>query len=254
MSQRLRFDQGLSMAKLGYGVSLIHRGRDKEAYSVLIDAVEHFDHQNQGRFIGISLVHLANVGLGIGDPGQAIKWLDKAMSFMEESGDNWNIAFALNNYGEVARVQGDYARAEAFYRRTEKLYELADARGDQARLVHTFGYIAQHKGDFEEAKALFLQSLSDFRELGNHRGIAECLAGLAGLAAEQGKHEWAAPLLSAAESQLKVIDGVWWPADRVEIERAQERLHSALKDDYGVLWAKGQAMGVEEAIAYASTG
>ena len=31
-----------------------------------------------------------------------------------------------------------------------------------------------------------------FRRLGNRRGIAECLAGLAGLKAQQGQIEWGA--------------------------------------------------------------
>jgi predicted ATPase/Tfp pilus assembly protein PilF len=253
MCQKLGFDMGLSMAKLSYGVTLINQGRDKEAYPHLVDAVELYDQQNQPWMKGTALVHLANVSLGLGDPDQAVQWLDMAMPFMEQSGDIWNMAFALNNYGEVARVLGDYEKAEKYYRRTEELYEQADAVGDQARLVHTFGYIAQHKGDYENAQALFLESLSDFRKLGNHRGIAECLAGLAGLAAEQGQHEWAAPLLSAAESQLKAFGGAWWPADRVEIERAQERMKSALGDEFEALWAQGQAMNVTEAIAYAST-
>jgi len=131
----------------------------------------------------------------------------------------------LNNYGEVARALGDYERAEEFYRRTEALYTQADAKGDQARLVHTFGYIALHKRDYEDSKALFLQSLSDFQELGNHRGIAECLAGLAVLAVEQENYEWAVPLLGAAEKHLTSFGGDWWPADRVEIERTVERMH-----------------------------
>ena len=118
--------------------------------------------------------------------------------------------------------------------------------------MNVFGYIAQHKGDLEEAKALFYEGLNDFRELGNQRGIAECLAGLAGLAAEQGKGEWAAPLLSAAESQLKALGSDWWPADRVEIERARDRLQSTLQDEFGTFWAKGGTMSLEEAVAYAS--
>ena len=146
------------------------------------------------------------------------------MSFAKEVGDPWLMAFALSNYGEVARIQGDYDKAEQFYRQTAEWYEQADAPGDQARLVNVFGYIAQHKGDFEEAETLFFEGLNDFREFGNQRGIAECLAGLAGLAAEQGQHAWAAPLLGAAENQLKATGSAWWPADRPEIERARERL------------------------------
>jgi predicted ATPase len=251
MSNRMSFDLGLSMAKLCYGTALINLGQDNKAYPHLVDAVELYDQQNNLWMKGTSLVHLANVSLGLGNPEQAIQWLDMAMPFFIETSDIWGMAFGLNNYGEVARAQGDYEKAEKFYRRTEELFEQADAKGDQARLVHTFGYIAQHKGEFNKARLLFLESLNDFRELGNHRGIAECLAALAGLAAEQGEHEWAAPLLGAAGSQLENFGGAWWPADRMEIEQAKERAQSALGDKYEELWVQGQTMSVEEAITYA---
>lgn len=252
MTQRIDFDLGLSMAKLAYGTTLINQGEDKKAYPHLVDAVELYDQQNQSWMKGVTLVHLANVSLGLGDAEQATQWLDMAMPMLKQSGDIWGMAFGLNNYGEVARVRGDYDRAEEFYRRTEALYTQADAKGDQARLVHTFGYIALHKGNYDEAQELFFKSLNDFRELGNHRGIAECLAGLAALAVEREKYEWAAPLLGAAEKQLTSFGGAWWPADRVEIERAMERMQSALGDEYETLWERGQAMAVEDAIAYAT--
>jgi predicted ATPase len=254
ISERLGSGPILAEAKFIYGVTLINQGRDKDAYPHLVDALELFDQQHLLWLKGTALVHLANVSLGLGDPNQAVQWLDMARSFMKEVGDPWHMAFALSNYGEVARVQGDYERAEQFYRQTEEWYAQADAPGDQARLANVFGYIAQHKGNFEEAKALFHEGLNDFRELGNQRGIAECLAGLAGLAAEQGKCEWAAPLLSAAETQLKASGSAWWPADRPEIERARERLQSALTGEFETFWAQGQTMSLEEAVAYASTG
>ena len=254
IGQRLDLEAVISVAKLAYGTALINQGKDKAAYPHLVDAVELFDEQDQSWLKGTTLVHLANVSLGLGQANQALQWMELAMPLLKASGDIWNMAFGLNNYGEVARAQGDYEKAEEFYRQTEALFEQADAKGDQARLVHTFGYIAQHKGKYAEAEVLFLQSLNDFRELGNHRGIAECLAGLAGLAAEQGKHAWAAPLLSAAESQLNAFGGAWWPADRVEIERARERMQSELEDQFDRLWTQGETMSVEEAIAYATKG
>ena len=252
ISERLGSDEILAIANMIQGVVLVNEGRDKEAYLHLVNALELFDEQTQPWMKCPALVHLANVSLGLGELSQAVQWLDTAMSFMKEIGDPWLMAFALSNYGEVARAQGDYDQAEQFYRQTAEWYTQADAPGDQARLVNVFGYIAQHKGDLEEAKALFYEGLNDFRELGNQRGIAECLAGLAGLAAEQGKGEWAAPLLSAAESQLKALGSDWWPADRVEIERARDRLQSTLQDEFGTFWAKGGTMSLEEAVAYAS--
>jgi predicted ATPase len=254
MSERLGFEQGISQAKLCYGTALVNQGRHSAAYPHLVDAVELFDQQKEPWGKGITLVHLANVSLGLGDPDQAVRWLDMAMPVIKESGDIWIMAFALNNYGEVARAQSDYGKAEEYYRRTEELYRQADARGDQARLVHTLGYIAQHKGDLKEAETLFRESLALFRKLGNHRGIAECLAGLAGLATELGKHKWAAPLLGLAEEQLKSFGGAWWPADRVEIEQTREKLLSALGDELDTLLSQGRSMDVEEAIEYVSPG
>jgi len=251
MAERLRLDQIIPTAKLAYGTALINQGRHKEAYPQLVDAVELFDEQDNAWFKGTVLVHLANVSLGMGNPAEALQWLDTALPLLKQTGDIWNMAFGMNNYGEVARVQGDYEKAEAYYKKTQALYEQADAKGDQARLVHSFGYIALQKGEFDEARSLFQKSLEDFRKLGNHRGIAECLAGLAGLAAEQGNAAWAIPLLGAAESQLTDIGGAWWPADRVEIERARELMHSAVPERYEDLWRQGQSMTIEESLAYA---
>jgi predicted ATPase len=252
MAERLKLDDIIPTAKLAYGTTLINQGRHKEAYPQLVDAVELFDEQDNSWFKGTVLVHLANVSLGMGNPTEALQWLDTALPLLRQTGDIWNMAFGMNNYGEVARVQGDYEKAEAFYKKTQALFEQADAKGDQARLVHSFGYIAIHQGEYEKARSLFQKSLEDFRKLGNHRGIAECLAGLAGLAAEQGNAAWGIPLLSAAESQLAEIGGAWWPADRVEIDRARELMHSAVPERYANLWQQGQSMTFEETLAYAT--
>ena len=95
--------------------------------------------------------------------------------------------------------------------------------------------------------------MGDGSGLGNRRGIAECLAGLAGLRTRQGQSEWGATMLGAAESLLRVTGGAWWPADRIEVERNKELLHSALSEvDLKAAREKGQAMNLEQALAFAS--
>jgi Tetratricopeptide repeat len=47
----------------------------------------------------------------MGDLQEARSWLDQAYSQSQEIGEDWTISFALNNLGEVARVQGDYDQA-----------------------------------------------------------------------------------------------------------------------------------------------
>ena len=92
-----------------------------------------------------------------------------------------------------------------------------------------------------------------FRRLGNRRGMAECMAGLAGLKAREGKAEWGAVMLSAAEVALKVTGGAWWPADRVEVEANQEIIRFALSEpELTAAQQKGRAMTLEQALTFAS--
>jgi predicted ATPase len=241
-----------SQARMGYGVILINQGRDREAHAELTRAAELFDQLGDSWSKATTLVHLANAALGLGEYEEARKYLDQAWPAVEAIGDRWQVAFCLNNYGEVARAQGDYEKAEGYYQRTGASFRDADALGDQARLIHTSGYLALHRGEIERARELFCESLERFRELGNRRGIAECLAGLAGAAAEEGRSAWAAPLLAAAEGLLTGSGAAWWPADRVEVERARERLRSSLEaGEFEALWERGRKMGLEESIAYA---
>ena len=159
----------------------------------------------------------------------------------------------MNNLGEVARTLGQYERARTYYEQSESLLRSIDDKGDLARLIHTLGYIAQYEEDFELAESQFRKSLTLFRRLGNRRGIAECLAGLAGLKARQGQIEWGAIMLSAAESVLKITGGAWWPADRVEVERNREMLRSAIPaDEFEIATKTCEAMNMDQAIAFAS--
>jgi tetratricopeptide (TPR) repeat protein len=228
-------------------------GRDREAYSHLVNAVELFDQEDLPWMKGTSLVHLANVSLGMNEYEQALHWLDMARPYMEDSEDPWNLAFMANNYGEIARARGQIDEAEKFYRQTEGWYEQADAVGDQARLVHTFGYIALHQNDHAEAAVLFQKSLADFRTLGNVRGIAECLAGLAAVAAVRDQHSLGAELLGAAHALLEAFGGRWWPADRVEIENTQALLAENLGDAFESAYQRGVAMTREDAVKLAGS-
>jgi len=89
--------------------------------------------------------------------------------------------------------------------------------------------------------------------VGNRRGMAECMAGLAGLKARQGNAEWGAVMLSAAEAVLQSTGGAWWPADRIEVEANQEIIRSALsKDALEAAHARGRALTLEQALAFAS--
>jgi tetratricopeptide (TPR) repeat protein len=255
LAEQSDFPLGISMGHFTYGVSLLNGGRDKEAYGHLTMAAEMFDEVASGWDKVNTLIHLANASLGLGETQQAETWLRQAMPLAESVGDPWQIAFCHNNFGEVARAQGDYERARESYERSEALYRAADALGDHARLIHTLGYMALHDGDAARAEGLFHDSLAAFRKLGNKRGMAECLGGLAATAGVRGDAGWGAPLLAAADAQFAASGAAWWPADRVEVERTRRRLREALGDEaFEAAWESGGKMGLDGAIAYATFG
>ena len=191
--------------------------------------------------------------LGLGNTERARILHEEARVEARTLNDNWLLSFALNNLGEVARVQGQYDLARKYYEESDSLLTDSGDDGDKARFVHNLGYIAQYEEEFELAEKQFRKSLKMFRRLGNRRGMAECMAGLAGLKARQGQVEWGAVMLSAAESVLKITGGAWWPADRVEVERNQEMIRLALGEEtYVVAQKKGAGMTLEQALAFAS--
>jgi tetratricopeptide (TPR) repeat protein len=251
--QRLEDELMLPLFMMGNAVAYINMGRDSDAQPLLKESQEMFKQLNMPYFHALTTVHLGNVELGLGNIEQARKQHELARSEADAIHENWILAFALNNLGEVARVEGQYDVARKYYEECEGLLPDSGDKGDAARFAHNLGYIAQHEGDSGRAESQFRKSLVMFRRLGNRRGIAECLAGLAGLKAQQGQIEWGAILLSAAESILKITGGAWWPADRVEVERNREMLQSALSaDEFAKAQKTGAAMNIDQAIAFAS--
>jgi tetratricopeptide (TPR) repeat protein len=253
IAQKLESMEVLPFMLMGCAVVLINMGKDEVAQPMMVKALALFREYQIDPFIVVTLVHLGNAELGLGHIEQARAYHEEALVKARAINENWLISFAMNNLGEVARTQGQFDLARKYYEECEALLRATGDQGDVARFVHNLGYIAQHEEEFELAESQFRKSLKMFRRLGNRRGISECLAGLAGLKAQQGQTEWGATLLSAAESLLKVTGGAWWPADRVEVERNREMLRSALSaDEFAKAQKTGEAMNIDQAIAFAS--
>ena len=249
---RLEDDRMVASTQMANGIAFINMGRDGDA-KPLLEAASQFFEANNPYFHALTLVHLGNAELGLGHPDQAYAYHSKAEAVARQINENWLLSFALNNLGEVARTQGQYELARKYYEECEALLPDSGDKGDRARFVHSLGYSAQHEGDERRAESQFRKSLKMFRQLGNRRGMAECMAGLAGLKARQGQAEWGAVMLSAADSVLKATGGAWWPADRVEVEANQEFILSALGEaEWNAAQIKGRAMTLEQALAFAA--
>jgi predicted ATPase len=243
----------VTVADMQLAVTYINMGRDHDAVPLLEEARMYFREQNYLFFQAITTIHLGNVELGLGQAEKARTLHEEALGMARIIEEPWLLTFALNNLGEVARVQGRYDLARSYYEQCEAMLRATGDTGDLARFVHTLGYIALHEGEYARAESKFRESLAMFRQLSNRRGMAECMAGLAGLKARQGQAEWGAVMLHAAEALLKSTGGAWWPADRVEVEANRQYIQNALGEtELAAAQAKGKAMSLEQALLFAS--
>ncbi len=83
-------------------------------------------------------------------------------------------------------------------------------------------------------------------------GVAACLAGLAYVALCEGRAGAAARLFGASETLRRRIGGAYDVVDRVEYERGAAAARAALPpEEFKALWAAGQRLTAEEAVALA---
>jgi predicted ATPase/DNA-binding SARP family transcriptional activator/Tfp pilus assembly protein PilF len=247
--RELQNDRGLAFALIGRGIVALSQSDVAAAQHLLTESLALGQRINHRWLIADSLLNLGGIAIAQRDYPTARARLEEATAVAKTGDDLWLVASILNNLGEVARVQGDYEQARRSYEESRILFSETAHKPDVARSLHSLGYVAQHQDDPDQAERYFQESLAIFRELGNKRGIIECLAGLA---AVRGRTPEAVRLLAAAETLLKSYRGSWWPADQVEYEHNLAGLQAALdKTEFAAAWAEGQAMTLEQAIAYA---
>jgi hypothetical protein len=108
------------------------------------------------------------------------------------------------------------------------------------------------QSDNARVARLFAESLVLFRELGDQRGIAECLEGWSALARAQGHAERVARLHGAAEALGTVMRKPLSSTKRTDLEHFIAALRAQLGEHaFAVAWAAGQALTLEQAVAEA---
>ncbi|MGW4344184.1 AfsR/SARP family transcriptional regulator [Streptomyces sp. NPDC004690] len=143
-------------------------------------------------------------------------------------------------YGEIhadmglalgARRCGDLHAAEAFLLRIRDRHaEVSSPAGDH--LLHAeLGFLAELRGDAEQATAHHLRGLAIARTLDEPRALALCLEGLAGVAALAGDRAGAARaarLLGAAHAARRGVGAPLPPAERGDVDRVTAAARAVL--------------------------
>ena len=202
--------------------------------------------------IATSLSHLGRLALDEGNRAAAGPLLEEALASFRELGDKGGAVMALWRLAELAEAQEDYSRAEALLEERLALLRDLGRTWEAAPEARHLGRTALRRGDLRRATALVCESLAILRERRDERGLAWGVATLAGVAAAAGRHARAARLLGAAAARIDVPGARDLPADRAAHDCALAATRAHLDDGaFAAAWASGQAMTLEQTVAYA---
>lgn len=197
---------------------------------------------------------LGRVAEETSDFARANAVLEESLVLFRTCQDTAGRAYSLLFLANVARECADYVRAAALYGET---IALAREVGDTWVLGWTFEHaanLALLQGDVPRAAALFLEGLVLLDTIRATWGIASCLLGLAEVAGVQGQPDRAARLFGA-EQALRAMLGTSTPDfDHAAHRRGLTTARIALGEErFDALAAEGQAMSIDEVVAYALT-
>jgi len=189
------------------------------------------------------------------DAERSAAFLEQGLALYRELDDKWGIAFSLSSMGQLVTLQGDLPRATNLHAESVALYWEA---GDKSAIVVSQYLMAMTlllQGDLEWASSLLQSGLGLAVEVKQKQYLAQCLEGLAGVAAAGGRADRAARLWGAA---IALREATGNPSSLTEkmlyepfIARARSQLDKAA---FEMEWAKGEALSMAQAIAYAGQG
>jgi predicted ATPase/DNA-binding CsgD family transcriptional regulator len=227
----------------------LHMGQMAEATAradqALATAQAAGDGWNEGYALGTRAAIAARAGQLI----QAHQLATASVSVMRRIDQQWGVARALVGLGDLARLRGHQGEAHSRYVEALAILHEIGARQEIARCVAGLGRVALDLGALEQARRHLTRSIRLSQATGTRVGVARGLEAFATLAVREEQPERAV-LLTAAAAALRETAGVPpLPRPRADGHLAPaRRLGEAA---VARLWAQGQAMSSEAAVALA---
>jgi predicted ATPase/class 3 adenylate cyclase len=175
--------------------------------------------------------------------------LEEALPLFRELGDDGGVGRTLWGLGNAFYFDKDYASAKPALEEARAIFRRLDDRFMLAWSTHTVGLVAVGTGDIDTAKQCFSEALRQFIEAQDVSGITLQLDNLSVTARAEGDPVRATRLAAAAVAQQTLTGtGLGGLLSQREGRSGREGL---AEKEAATAWAEGQALTLEEAIAYA---
>ena len=241
--------RGMALAALGR--IRLARADLPEAILALEEALGLLRAGGQSRDLAYALHWLGAAVLATGDDDtRALLLLEECIEIFRAIGDLTHQGASVGYLGNLAFVRGDRQKAREQYLEGLSLVREVGALRVVAWLLRCLGILARSEGDHRQARELLTESLDLSWEVGYGVGIVGALTNFAILAEQHGGHRRAVRLIATAtRDSLPVL------ASRLERSERDNSLavsRDALGEQaFAQVWAEGQAMTLEQAVAYA---
>lgn len=211
-----------------------------------------FGYRDELASVLLSLVYVKMEIKGPEAAGQLQSYLEESLSLSQGSVDPES---AVRTEGILARLafhRGDLAEAR---KHADLMLDLHREMGDHLAVTghqSTMAHIARQMGNYQEALALYRETLPDWQKIGHRGAVAHQLESLGFIARAQEQGERAVKLLGAAEALRESGNSPMTPQEGVEYAKEVASLRAGMDEkDFLSLWAEGRSMTMEQAIEYA---
>jgi non-specific serine/threonine protein kinase len=187
----------------------------------------------------------------LGEMETANAVMQESIALFRATADSWGLGTALHFLGTAAFRHGDSARARQCYEESLAHCRQVGDKPQTAYVLRHLGYVAHAEAQHDEALRHISESLDLNREIEDLRGVAACVAALAGLAITQGQPALAARLSGSAAALLERAGATaLHPTDRPHHVRTLASARAALGDAvFEAMLAEGRALPLPDAIA-----
>lgn len=253
---------GLAEALRQCGYCATEMGDYATASRMLTEALGTMRELKNPTGIARTLWQLGWAMLRSGDFEHAAQYFEEALPMVRQIGSKYQMSLVLSGLADLRFYRGDYEAAAAL---EEESLQCAREVGYTWRVPASLGSLARiaiRQGNLKKAAALLGESITLRREIGEQGGTAWCLEKFAEVALIQAQHESsarqaeafgrAARLYGAAATLRAAIGSALDLIDQSDYERHLALIRGRLgQAAFKTIWAEGQAMALEQAIAYA---
>lgn len=163
---------GAAKCQMAFGFNRYDQGYFPEALARFIEAAKYMESAKNNKGISSAYIWIGNVyNNGLLKPREALVYYSKALRIQQESGDAQNMAFTLNNIGNVNFFLKAYDSALVYYKRSADLKEKLGNRKGLSASYNNIGNVYNDLGQYADALGYYKRSLEIRVEFGDKKGI-----------------------------------------------------------------------------------